>query len=102
MNKFNVVLCNKGKEVSAYAGIITWTSLTSEEDFEAWYDDEMKENYDILAKGVSDGRAIEITEETPLVSRVAVALFEADGNDDMLRMRLATIALTTNMFDAFK
>ena len=43
-----------------YRGVITWTSFPTEEEFNRWYDSKMQSWYEIVAKGVSEERALEI------------------------------------------
>lgn len=45
-------------------GVITWTSFESEEAFNKWYDKVMNRLYKIVAKGVSQERALELCSTT--------------------------------------
>ena len=41
-------------------GVVTWSSFSSQNDFEMWYDDKMRREYEVVAKNVSDERTVEL------------------------------------------
>ncbi|OHA57881.1 MAG: hypothetical protein A2114_02080 [Candidatus Vogelbacteria bacterium GWA1_51_14] len=65
------------EEAGAYQGVVTWTSFGSKEEFDEWYDDEIKKEKRVVEEGVSDKRCIELSLQTPFSSRLAVMIEES-------------------------
>ncbi len=61
---YNVVF-EYAKDQGGYAGNRTWTSFSSQEDFEDWYDDEMKSVNFVVEAGVSRQRCLELVRQVP-------------------------------------
>lgn len=55
---YNVVFRTIAKCISE--GAITWSTFNSQEDFEKWYNDEMRSGYEVVEQNVSQERAIEL------------------------------------------
>ena len=75
-----------------YHGIITWTTFESEEAFNNWYTPEVAERQEVVEKGISAERAVELVEQTPFVCYLAAAeedAYDEDGNFNMMNYRLS-------------
>jgi len=80
------------KEAKGYAGIITWTSFESKEEFDKFYTDDIKAHESVVEEGISEERCIELTKRTPASARIAAAKQEAGGCQDRLVFQLAMAA----------
>ena len=82
-----------------YAGVITWTPFTSKKDFDEWFNTIGKKDQEVVEEGISEERAIELCQTTPLRSYVAAAIDESTNpttghiNDDLVRSRLHDVRL---------
>lgn len=76
-----VVVFRYTKEAGGYHGVITWTSYPSEEEFNQAYTPEMATHQEVVEKGVTQERAIELTRQTPFACRIAAARQEATDDD---------------------
>lgn len=83
--------------MGAYQGIVTWTSFSSKADFDKWYTDEIRAREEVVEEGISQNRAMQLVDSTPLKCRIAAAKQDAtepDGtvNEFILEMELAKVA----------
>jgi hypothetical protein len=68
-------------KTGAHRGVCTWTTFESKEEFDNWYTDEHREREEVIAKGVSNETCIELTRQTPLSSRLRVALHNSTNSE---------------------
>ena len=96
MSRYNVVF-RLTASAGAHAGIITWTSFSSKEDFDAKMKETPLPHHEVLAEGVSEEEAIELTRTTPLKYRIAAAIAEStdpntgEQNEEILRFKMQNI-----------
>lgn len=65
-------------------GAITWSTFKSNDHFLEWYDKDMKAWYEVVERGISQERAIELC-STP-AARVAAALSHMRASNEMTRL----------------
>lgn len=65
---YNVVFQTK---VGTSQGAVTWSTFEDQKSFENWYDQKMKDWYEVLTQGVTRERAIELC-STPQARLTAV------------------------------
>lgn len=87
---YNVILEGTGQKGSNHAGIRTWTSLASADNFPAW--SENHKHSIILAHGVSDEEAVALVQKTTMAAYVASAIKEAGEDRNVLALKLANIS----------
>jgi hypothetical protein len=77
------------EKTGGYQGVITWCSFPSEEEFNKWYTPEVRANREVVEKGVTRERAIELGLSTPLECWLAAAREAAIGpNGEVNKYRL--------------
>lgn len=96
MGNYNVAF-RYTKKTGGYHGVITWSSFSSKKYFGKWYTPEIREREEVVEKGITEERAIELTQSTPLKCRIAAARQAAtnpDGtiNNDILEMEMKNVA----------
>lgn len=95
MDHYNVAFRHTRK-TGCYHGVVIWTSFASKEKFDEWYTDEIKEKQKVVEEGITQKRAIELTQDTPLACRIAAALQDAKNSEGevntyILKMKMETI-----------
>ncbi len=95
---YNVVFRSTGIESPGYKGVITWSTFRDKKQFDAWFNEELRRRYDVIAEGVSPEEAIEHSRRTSLSAQLTAALQEATDrrgeiNLDILRFQLTNVAL---------
>lgn len=75
---YNVVF-EYTKATGGFEGVRTWTTFSSQEEFNQWLDDSVLEKQKVLAKGVTQEKAIEICDQTPMTCRYAAAAQEVEN-----------------------
>ncbi len=96
--KYNVVF-EYTAEAGGYAGVRTWTSLKSKEDFVKWYTPELAKRERVLAEGVTEREAIDICNGTSFESDLAACLQDATNprtgalNPAIFTMKLTSILM---------
>ena len=86
-----IVVFRYTKKAGDYHGIITWTSYPTEEEFNKIYTQEEMAYREVVEKGVTQERAIELTRQTPFACRIAAAsqdATDADGNFNPIVFRV--------------
>ena len=83
-------------EMGGHAGIRTWSSFKSQEDFGTWFTADLQKRYTIVAEGCSMEECIRHTRKTPMACRLAAAVENStmpDGmtNPDLLEHQLRKI-----------
>lgn len=101
MGDYNVAF-RSTKATGGYKGVVTWTSFESEDDFKAWYTDDIKTQQEIVEAGVSQERCIELSRSTPAISRVTASIQDAtddEGNvhPEILFRKLQMALIADNM-----
>jgi len=91
------------KKAEGYEGVRTWTTFESKAGFDKWYTDKVKAMQTVLEEDITEERAIQLTEQTPVSSYVGAAIQEAsnpDGsiNPELLKLELQNLALA-RMFE---
>jgi hypothetical protein len=71
---YNVAL-RYGPEVEGYAGIITWSTFPTKEEFDAWHASQSEQ--EIVEEGISEDRCVELVRTTPVAARAAAAFFDS-------------------------
>ncbi len=98
-----IVVFRYTKKAGGYHGIITWTSYPSEEEFIQAYTPEMAAYQEVVEKGITQERAIELTRQTPFACRIRAAKQEAtdsDGNFNPVIFQMEVEkAIFAEMFD---
>jgi hypothetical protein len=81
--------------------VITWTSFESKEAFDKWWaeNEEVRKRERVVEKGISQERAVELADQTPIACRIAAAYQEAKNcsppeeiDQNILEMELANAA----------
>lgn len=67
-----------GEPLSNYEGIRTWTTYSSEEEFERWWANDPQESI-IVAQGVTDEEAVALVKQTSGRARALAALRSSAG-----------------------
>ena len=73
---YNVVF-QYTRETGGYEGVITWTSFKDENHFKEWYTPDIEKRQRVIAQGVTQDRAIELVDQTPVACDLAACLQEA-------------------------
>jgi hypothetical protein len=93
---YNVAFRTKN---GSHAGVVTWSSYASAEAFETWYTEALKNEYDVVERGISDKRAVQLVRETPKSVRLKIALAEATNptsgvvDEKLLEMNLSELRI---------
>jgi len=82
------------REAGGYHSVVIWTSFLSKDDFDKWYTPKMRLTQEVVAEGITQEEAIELTRTTPFACRVAASIEEATDregniNPDIFRMDIA-------------
>jgi hypothetical protein len=99
---FNVVF-QYTREAGGYEGVITWTSFKNEADFNDWYTPDIERRERVIARGVTQEKAIELVRQTPAACDLASCVEEATDpetgelNPEIFQMRLTTVALARSL-----
>lgn len=90
---YHVVFEGVGGENSNHPGIRTWTSFENAEDLKRFME-ESKNRDAIIAAGISQEEAIELTKGTSPVARLGAAFSQATKPDGSVSMELLKYYLT--------
>ncbi len=99
---YNVVFAYT-KEAGGYEGVITWTAFRDKTHFEEWYSKDIKKKQRVIDRGVTQDKAVELANQTPLACDIAACFEEATDpdtgeiNDYILEMKLKTVALARSI-----
>ncbi len=85
-------------EAGGYEGVRTWTSFESKEDFDAWYTPDIRSQQEVLEEGVSPERAVELCEQTPMMSYVGASMADATRADGSVDLDIAAMKLEVVAF----
>ncbi len=102
MSGYNVAF-RYTQAAGGYAGIVTWSSFGSKQEFDDWRKNGGGEEEEVVEEGITQERAIELTRTTPLHSYVAAAIDESTNrdtgevNDDLVRSRLQEVVLAHSL-----
>lgn len=89
------------RAAGGYEGIVTWTSFASKEAFDQWWveNEEVRKRERVFEEGISQERAVELVDQTPIACRIAAAYHEARNcspngeiDQNILEMQLANVA----------
>ncbi len=94
---YNVVFEGVGGDKSNVKGVRTWTSFKSKEDFQEWLK-ETGHRDTVIAEGVAQDRAIELTRETSDVARLRYVWHEAT-KEGHLNLPIGIMHLRNLSFD---
>ncbi len=95
------------KAAGGYAGVVTWTPFPSKADFDKWFEEIGKKEQEVVEEGITEARAIELSQLTPLRSYCRAAVQEATDpatgivNRDIADLKMQNIAILAGrrMFD---
>lgn len=102
-----IVALRYTKAAGGYAGVVTWTPFPSKAEFDKWFEEMGNKDQEVVEEGITDARAIELSQRTPLRSYVRAAVEEAtdprtgivDRDIANLKMQNVAIMAGRRMFD---
>jgi hypothetical protein len=80
-NMYYNVVFEYTEKAGVYKGVRTIKSFESKDHFDKWYSDEIRENETVVEPGVSDKQGMELCSQTPLSTRLRVALHESTNDE---------------------
>lgn len=84
---------------NGHAGIVTWTPFPSKQEFDDWFKNIGHKEQEVVEEGITEERAIELCQTTPLRSYVRAAITESTDpdtgrvNHDMVQSRLGELTI---------
>lgn len=88
-----IVVLAYNANAGGYSGVRTWSAYDSKAEFDEWYRKEGTAEYDIVAAGVTERRAIQLCQQTPLRNYVRAAVAEATGPDGLVNTEIAQMKM---------